>query len=313
MSRYRKVDPRIWNDKKFAQLGNYGKLLFLFLLTHPGMTALGAMRATPAGLAEELGWELKAFMKAFDEVLSRDMAEHDQKACLMALPNFIRYNQPESPNVIRAWVGALDLLPECDMKEAVVQRAKSIVGEMTDGFVEAFAEAFEQASPNPKQKQKPKQKKEGAAARTPSAAAAAPPPKGKKSKSPKTDIPEDFQVSERVTSWATTNGYENLQQHLEAFKRKVAANGYQRVSWDDAFMEAIREDWAKLRGRTVTGAAPGPDHVAGHWSETPKGVNAKAAELGLEEWSEAVWMRTGEQYPSFRARVIEAAGEEVPA
>ena len=34
---------------------------------------------------------------------------------------------------------------------------------------------------------------------------------------------------------------------MDAFRRKVAANGYQYASWDDAFMEAVREDWAKIR------------------------------------------------------------------
>lgn len=162
MSRYRKVDPRIWNDAKFRTLSNRGKLLFFMLLTHPGMTALGAMRGTPSGLAEELTWSPEAFREAFGEVLSRGMAEHDAEACLIALPNFIRYNLPESPNVIKAWVGALDLLPECDLKTAILHRAKAITEEMTEGFVKAFSEAFAQAMPNQKPKQKPKPKKDKA-------------------------------------------------------------------------------------------------------------------------------------------------------
>jgi hypothetical protein len=57
MSQYRKVDTRIWNDAQFCGLSDDGKLVFLLLLTHPNMTSLGAMRATLAGLAEEIGWE----------------------------------------------------------------------------------------------------------------------------------------------------------------------------------------------------------------------------------------------------------------
>ena len=59
MSRYRKIDPRIWNDKKFRSLSDRAKLLFFMLLTHPSMTALGAMRATLPGLASEMGWTSK--------------------------------------------------------------------------------------------------------------------------------------------------------------------------------------------------------------------------------------------------------------
>lgn len=88
---------------------------------------------------------------------------------------------------------------------------------------------------------------------------APPPPKQKRS--PQTRMPTDFGVSERVAAWAAEKGYGNLAAHLEAFKAKVAANGYTAASWDDKFMEAIREDWAKLRGRMPNGAAPPPEVV----------------------------------------------------
>jgi hypothetical protein len=87
-----------------------------------------------------------------------------------------------------------------------------------------------------------------------SRASAAPAPQ--KGKNRKTGLPEDFAVSERVTAWAAEKGYGQLQEHLEAFKRKAAANGYSYADWDAAFMEAIREDWAKLRGKAAGGAAP---------------------------------------------------------
>jgi hypothetical protein len=63
-------------------------------------------------------------------------------------------------------------------------------------------------------------------------------------------MPEDFGVSERVQQWADKNGFNRLDEHLESLKRKAAANGYKKISWDDFFMEAIREDWAKLRTST---------------------------------------------------------------
>jgi hypothetical protein len=75
----------------------------------------------------------------------------------------------------------------------------------------------------------------------------------------KTPIPENFGVSDRVKAWADEKGYASLDAHLEAFKRKVEAKGYQYIDWDAAFMEAVREDWAKLRGRGTNGAAPPPE------------------------------------------------------
>ena len=160
MARYRKVDPRIWNDAKFRRLSDSAKLVFFMLLTHPNMTALGAMRATVSGLAEELGWELKAFREAFQEVLSEGMAEHNQKACFLSLPNFLKYNPPESPNVVKAWIGAIDLLPECEQKTLVLQRSKAFAEGLSEGFAKALPEAFAKGMPYQEQEQEREQEQD---------------------------------------------------------------------------------------------------------------------------------------------------------
>lgn len=160
MARYRKVDSRIWNDAKFSSLSDNGKLAFLMLLTHPSMTSIGAMRATIPGLASEMNWTTEDFREAFMEASSKGMAEHDGKACLIALPNFIRYNQPESPNVVKAWVGALDLLPECGLKNLVISRARDFAEGMSKAFAEALPEDFAKNMPYPEPEPEPEQEKE---------------------------------------------------------------------------------------------------------------------------------------------------------
>ena len=157
MARYRKIDTRVWNDEKFRGLSDKGKLAFFFVLTHPHMTAIGAMRASIPGLACELGWSEKAFREAFQEALSKGMAAHDEKACLVWLPNFLKYNKPESPNVVKSWDSALDLLPECDLKNKVIQYVKAFLEALPKAFrealPEAFREAFRKGMPNQEQEQ----------------------------------------------------------------------------------------------------------------------------------------------------------------
>lgn len=142
MRRFRKVDPRIWNDEKFMGLSNAGKLVFFFILTHPNMTALGAMRASLPGLAAEIGWESEAFTEAFREALAKAMLKHDEKASFVLLPNFLRYNRPESPNVVKAWISAADLLPECPLKRECLQGVKAFTKDLPKAFQEALPKDF---------------------------------------------------------------------------------------------------------------------------------------------------------------------------
>lgn len=160
MSRYRKVDPRIWNDGKFRCLSNRGKLAFFFLLTHPHMTAIGAMRASLPGLAAEIGWTPEAFGEAFADISQKGMSMHDEKASLIWLPNFLRYNPPESPNVIKAWIHSLDLLPECGLLNRVLAASVAFARAMNKGFAEALPEAFAKGMPYQELELEPKQEQE---------------------------------------------------------------------------------------------------------------------------------------------------------
>jgi hypothetical protein len=142
-ARYRKIDPRIWNDEKFRTLSDDGKFAFLFLLTHPHMTALGAMRGTFQGLAAELGWTLRRFLSAAEETRALGIVEASEDASWIGIPNFLRYNEPEGPNsVTNAWVNALDLLPECQEKRRLAHRCRAYLQSRSDKFRDAIEDAI---------------------------------------------------------------------------------------------------------------------------------------------------------------------------
>lgn len=141
MARYRKIDPRIWNDEKFASLSHEGQRAFLFILTHPSMTSLGAFRATKEGIEAELGIDPKGLANPFQELLSKGLIKYDESRFLVFVPNFLKYNQPENPNVVKGWAGCLDLLPECPLLAEVLQRAKSCASANSKTF-KAFSEAL---------------------------------------------------------------------------------------------------------------------------------------------------------------------------
>jgi len=143
MGRYRKIDPRIWNDEKFRRLSDDGKLAFLFLLTHPAMTAIGAMRATWAGLAAELGWTAGRWTRAINRVEQLDMVEVNAGAAYVGLPRWLRYNEPEGPNSVKhAWAAALDLVPECAERHALARRCLAYLENLTSEFRKAMGDAI---------------------------------------------------------------------------------------------------------------------------------------------------------------------------
>jgi hypothetical protein len=160
MGRYRKVDSKIWNDDKFRSLTDDGKLVFLFILTHPHMTGLGAMRATIPGLAAELKWSTKAFQEAFGEALRKGIIEYDEDACFVGLPNFIKYNPPESANVVKSWGKVWTDIPECSLQVKLYERVKGFLEAFHEGYLEAYMLIVKQKCEQPSGNQEQEQEQE---------------------------------------------------------------------------------------------------------------------------------------------------------
>lgn len=60
-------------------------------------------------------------------------------------------------------------------------------------------------------------------------------------------LPEDFGISDRVREWAADKGHDRLEERLVHFVGYARANGKSYADWDQGFMNAIRDDWAKLQ------------------------------------------------------------------
>lgn len=146
MSRYRKIEVRTWADERFRRLSPIqpsGQGLWFFLLTGPHTGPIpGLFRAGRAAMAEELDWDVEAFDEAFQEVFENGMAKADFKARLVWLPNALKHNKPESPNVVRSWRVELDILPECDLKNEAISRIREILESIGPSYVQAFDEVL---------------------------------------------------------------------------------------------------------------------------------------------------------------------------
>lgn len=115
--RYRTVQTSIWTDARFCGLGALAKFTFLYLLTCPAQTMLGAMRCSMEGLAGELHSDMKMFKDAFQELLDCGMVRYDKDSSFLAVTNFLRHNPPANVNVVKAWASIFECLPECTLRD----------------------------------------------------------------------------------------------------------------------------------------------------------------------------------------------------
>ena len=168
MARYRKIDVRIWNDRKFRELDDNAKLAFLLLLTHPDTNQLGFIRSRSVSLAFDLGWHSDAMSNAIQTLCQKGMLMADEMAGLMFLPNFLKYNPPNGVNGAKSWTGLLDLLPECDLRDQALIRLKPLIDGLPKGtregipedIMNAIQDAIRNGIPQPSRIQEQEQEQE---------------------------------------------------------------------------------------------------------------------------------------------------------
>jgi hypothetical protein len=124
MARYRKIDPRIWNDEKFMIFDPLEKLVWFALLTHPLMTPMGAGVIYLGVLDDILGntregsfrcqhpctqHTAEPYLETFRErlLIYRDHG-------LIIVKNYLLYNCPDNPNQLLSWIGACEELPRSE-------------------------------------------------------------------------------------------------------------------------------------------------------------------------------------------------------
>lgn len=137
MARYRKIDPRIWNDAKFSHLSNDAKLLFIYLLTSPQMQMIGAVPMRSESVAAELGFDMERYGIRYQELYDMGIAEYDDRG-LYWVKNFLKYNSPDNPKVVISWRECLDFLPECPLLQKIIESAKTHCLSRGERYIEAF-------------------------------------------------------------------------------------------------------------------------------------------------------------------------------
>jgi hypothetical protein len=160
------------------------------------------------------------------------MFKHDPKACFVGLPNFIKYNRPESPNVVTGWIKAWDLIPECTLKDELYHELKDFTKGLGKAFQEAFAKGMPKTMLNQEQEQEQDKRERGGAD-------APPAPKEKKG----CRIPDDFPAKPELEWAASECPQANAEAEAEKFRDYWSAVSGQRgvkLDWPATWRNWIR-------------------------------------------------------------------------
>jgi hypothetical protein len=141
MARWR-VDSRFWDDPKVKGLTDGHKLLFLYLMTHPAMTSVGAMRETIPGIAAEMRWTEKEVGAGVDVLRGLGLVDFDPSAPLIVLPQFHTWNPPESPNVVRSWGSVIETVPQSDILAVHLAAVGKVIAGMGSHFKSALPKHY---------------------------------------------------------------------------------------------------------------------------------------------------------------------------
>ena len=165
MARYKKVDVRMWNDAKFFELSDEGKMIFIFLLTAPQGTMIGAVPIDKYTVCRYLNMDEKRYAKGYQELHEKmSMIDYDERG-LFFIKNFFKYNPPENPNVVKSWSSLLDVLPECELLKTIAKAAITACEALGGRYIQALDEEFKKlagygignGSPNPMPNQEQEQ------------------------------------------------------------------------------------------------------------------------------------------------------------
>lgn len=224
MRDYGRVHATFWSSPTIAKLSDDGKILALYLMTCSHNTIAGVFRLPDGYAMEDLKWPAERVSKGFGELFANGFAERCETTKWVRILKHLEWNPPENPNQWKAVEKVISSVPdECCWKPLLnrSERVKETVSEPKNNSPVSVPVPVE-----------------GGAGGKPA----------KRNKPVETPLPENFVISDRVLKWAAQKGHAGtLELHFEAFVSTCRAKGYTYADWDEAFMNAIRNNWAKIK------------------------------------------------------------------
>lgn len=299
MREYGKVNTAFWESQTTRSMSEDGRFLSLYLLTSPHSTIAGVFRLPDGYICEDLQWSAERVSKGFEELLDKGFANRCERTKWVWICKHFEFNPPENPNQRKSAAKIAALIPdECDWKPDFIRDCGDFLGLKSEPLTnpsETVKQPFLNQKQEQEQEQKQKQKQEQESSPNP----------------PIVDnsaVDEALKTPEQICKALKKIGVKHCNPKdsslLDALKTGV--NGAQIVavaSEPKSVGMGIRWVVATLLGRLRDAEANQRQPTAStgkQWFETASGIEEQGRQLGLT-------MKPGEQFSSFKSRVLEAA------
>lgn len=117
MREYGKIHSSFWTSNDIRSMSEDGRTLAAYVLTSPHSNMLGCFRIPPAYVSDDLNWSMERVTKGFAELFAKGFATLSEGSNWLVIHKFLKWNQPENPNVVKAAEKLFDQIPdECGAK-----------------------------------------------------------------------------------------------------------------------------------------------------------------------------------------------------
>ena len=139
----------IWDDPKFYEMSEIGRLVYFYILTTPLGNGLGCFKAGVAAMAEEMRLTTKRFTEGFAEGLQQQLFEYDDRFRVLLIPKYFYRNPPANPNGIKALSKEFVKIPTCRLKTKCYHIIRAWIAHQKESFAEPFEELFKEPLEEP--------------------------------------------------------------------------------------------------------------------------------------------------------------------
>jgi hypothetical protein len=113
-ARYKKIDPRIWDDEKFSELSPGLKLITFHAITAQS-NRCGIFSFSVARAIEQTGAVSDSYAIGFKKVCDTYSWRYDSRRRVLYIPTWWKYNPPENPKHLIGCLADLHDLPQTEL------------------------------------------------------------------------------------------------------------------------------------------------------------------------------------------------------